>query len=644
MALTTEGQLMYPENGDAVEIIYADMLAGLSPTQAKRMHKTYNKGLDDVTLSIEEQLRKIHSGERLHSWDLDTAAAFEQIKIDYPVYANMPFEDIIKVLHRRPGTPLTDYRPVVEKPAAISQPRIQTPKPEKPITKEKTPRNAQAIRVLLALLERDEDGISPRFKYDKDVITHIYPNSLAGLTGKRLAAKMHTLNQTLKLMRNNFTRGLLQIQASEHATTPAISAQIALTEIRKDPRYESMSIDEIIALLPRPAPPRSMKERVQRSKIGRPVRIRAERLALVPTPKPKIEIPVPAAKPLATENIRELSELEKYEIAFGFGNKRKEIILALLQTNADGTDFLYPTTMDVAKAVYTDKVITTRGVTSEKRLANLDRTVFLSRVDFITRLYALMLNPEQKDEAVEEILAQIHSMPQHATLSPGRLMRILRRQIKFSEIQNPDPKYDEIEDVSGIPVTSRITITAPVAPIRDLEDTRIVAQSEASEAIEPEVSTDGKNTSHPSRALNAAEQTLYHTPFSEEHTYIIGLKIIALNQLTKPDLAKSLGVKIDAEKLQTLLNLKSEYEEATQGGIVYRARRVKVPAERSIDHLLTNMYWQITMTGIDPDLDILAKYGLPAQPLTWRGQVLGIVGRMKDYQLRAFKKALNETD
>jgi hypothetical protein len=119
-------------------------------------------------------------------------------------------------------------------------------------------------------------------------------------------------------------------------------------------------------------------------------------------------------------------------------------------------------------------------------------------------------------------------------------------------------------------------------------------------------------------------------PFSPEHVYTIGMGIVFLNQVSS-DVADRFGVRLEDEKLRLLIKL-GRRQTYMYPEIVGKARRDRVGAIRSLNHLLANMDIQEVMRGIDrPD-------ALP----TFRGQVLGILGNLSPRQIRALSTVVGK--
>ena len=108
-----------------------------------------------------------------------------------------------------------------------------------------------------------------------------------------------------------------------------------------------------------------------------------------------------------------------------WGDRRRALILGLIELNEDHTDFKYPTLKELTPVVYADKL----AGPGKGRVANYRFNANKSVESFIEDLMS-----EDRKKNAAAILEEIRSRPEFANITDEQLAKALRREISYQEL------------------------------------------------------------------------------------------------------------------------------------------------------------------------------------------------------------------
>ncbi|MGA2911814.1 MAG: hypothetical protein ABSE17_04275 [Candidatus Levyibacteriota bacterium] len=308
----------------------------------------------------------------------------------------------------------------------------------------KTHRKALQRSVALAILETDADG-EPKYHSYYGIAAELYKRD-TDPNNPRPSVKIGYNSGSILQAKVALAKKLEAYIADPAALSPDI--QVLLIEIHSMPEYADMTPQELLAKIT------SFGKKL--NSVADSATIPAEKhivrqltVAIETASKPITEISaeVDGAKPV------EPGSLENLEIKFG--NRRREVILALLKTTRNGSDFLYPKIEDLISSVYQDRILKSASDEAKKKRRNLIQAAYLSRENIIARIAKQDQNPTQKDEELESLLAEVDAIPEYNGITRGRLIYVLRRDISFARIRNSRIKAFDIIRVEHDVVITR---------------------------------------------------------------------------------------------------------------------------------------------------------------------------------------------
>ena len=302
-------------------------------------------------------------------------------------------------------------------------------------------------------LEPNDDSTGLRYHSRRAAAKQIHQGKLEGIPARERGPRLDRLAGSLTTTLDDFARNTLAPDSERNALRAQSRNKIVLDEVRSTfPVYSGCDDEQLIGILLREIPfpnPISGQEVLTTAEIaGEESEVIRNDNTLFPTKKEEF----PAVDARERFKYTGMTTLENAESLFG--KRRKKVLAAYLAVKrTDGqTNFLYPDDEAVTLAVYADQRKKGRS------LEVLERAARLSREYYVYRLAECAKDPSKIDTEMEDLFNEICSIPEYRDLSWVRIVKVLRRHINFTDLHDPDPKFDKLEIADGTIVTNRVVL------------------------------------------------------------------------------------------------------------------------------------------------------------------------------------------
>jgi len=458
-----DGTFKYTHSGDTglIARVYSENLQGLEGNALKiRIASESGSSLNAVR-SVAKRFTALRKGQS----DPYAEELFAGIRNAHPLNLDLDLEGATTLLLRKRERKID--APAMQEQSEEAVPEVQVFPPEVAETstviaepeQEKPIKINRTRTIVIALLEPNSDNTEFKTIKLRDIAALAYADSLIELEGKAKTDKISSYTGALTILRGAFVNHLQKIGSGEELSPSDVVAKELLDDIvRHYPIYKDQTVQQMIDLLLRkgstPFPTfkeeRGNERAMQTAEFERRrnlAQARRRRTSGEPSAAELLEL-----ETRSRANDKALYSLEGAEKFFG--NRRDRVLsalLALTQTET-GTDFLYSNLEAIALAVYGDQRKAGRGLDA------LERVTRQSREHFVQKLAEYGGDPTKIDAEMESLLTKIYSMPEYDGLNWVRLAKVLRRQIAFSKLRDPDPKFDKFEVRDGIIITNIVEL------------------------------------------------------------------------------------------------------------------------------------------------------------------------------------------